>query len=114
MKQYFEAQLANGKPVTLEQIEETISDAKDAQFATEEWKAHRRSKVGRVLLFYAIRVIREGKYRLTVEQVWDDKLETLSSDWIFESYTDNDSIPIFHTAVFKEFIDQRFSQLGII
>jgi hypothetical protein len=100
MKQYFEKQLENSKPATLEQIEETILDAKDAQFATEEWKEHRRSKGGRTLLFYALRVIREGKGALSIEKVWDDEVDTLSSDWVFESCTDS-GIPTFHTAEYK-------------
>jgi hypothetical protein len=97
MKEYFEKQIANGKPVTIEQIEESIADAQDADFATEQWKANRRGKVGRILLFYALRgAIRKGNGVLSIEKVWCDELDTLSRDWVFESCNDS-GLPIFRT-----------------
>lgn len=110
MKQYFEEQLANGVPLTIEIIEETIAKGEYFKFTKCEVKKERedeyRNRVGTFCMYYSLRdVDMDGKVVLRVEKIWSNELETLPEEWVYEDNPCIDrSVPMFQSKAYQDYI----------
>lgn len=107
MKQYFEKQLVNGVPLTTSQIEETILKSTFTVKFTEEY----RNRVGTFEVYYALREMLDDKVMIRVERIYDNEIENLPNDWVFENKNINSrDTPIFQSKAYQDWV---VKQIGL-
>lgn len=100
MKQYFKKQLADGIPLTLPMIEENILKY---PFKTKQLETAYRSKVGTFPVFYALRDMSDDSVMICVVRIYNNKLETLPTDWKFEKTT-LPGTPVFQSKSYQDYV----------